>query len=104
MSGEEKIQQINILEQALQSILLQKQAEQIEISQIEDALREIEKANKEVYRIVGNIMVSKEKEEVKKELEDEKRLHEMKLKTLETQEETYSKKIEEMRKEVIEKK
>jgi len=58
---QEKIQDLQLSEQALQNILLQKQAFQLELNETDAALHEVEKAKDEVYKIVGQIMLKSEK-------------------------------------------
>ena len=53
----EKIQQMQFMEQNLQSILMQKQAFQMEISETTSALNEVEKSKDDVYKIVGQLMI-----------------------------------------------
>lgn len=97
---EEKIQQMQILEQNLQSFLVQKQSFQMQLAEIESALKELEKA-KEAYRIVGNIMVTAEKEELKKELTSKKEIIELRIKTLEKQETRLREEAAKLQKEVL---
>ena len=53
---QEKIQQLQILEQNIQNILFQKQAFQFELSETENALKEVEKSQEDVFKLVGNIV------------------------------------------------
>jgi len=98
---ENKIQEMQILEQNLQNLLLQKQAFQMELSETEAALKEIEKADDEVFKIIGQLMIKTNKPEVKKDLLNKQKLLDMRLKPLEKQESTLSTKIEEIREELM---
>ncbi len=72
------------LQQQLRSILIQKEALQIQIAEIENALEEIKNVkDEEIYKVVGSIMVKKKKEEVQKELEENKEDFELRVKSLE---------------------
>ncbi len=82
---EEKIRQMQILEQTLQGVLVQKQSFQSQEMEIDSALEELEKS-KESYKIVGNIMVKTEVEELKKDLKSKKELLNLRIKNLEKQE------------------
>ena len=54
--AEKKISQLQMLEQGMQSLLMQKQQFQLQQVEIESALKELENVD-EAYKIVGNIMV-----------------------------------------------
>ena len=82
---EEEIAQLQLYEQSLQNILIQKQQFQSQSLEIESALKELEKT-KEAYKIVGNIMVLSKKEELKEDLESKKETVSIRIKTLEKQE------------------
>ncbi len=82
---EEKIMQMQIVEQNLQNVLIQKQSFQAQLIELDSALEELEKSS-EQYKIVGSIMVSSEKEELKKDLKSKKEMLEFRVKALEKQE------------------
>ena len=98
---ESKIQEIQMLEQNLQNLLFQKQAFQMELSETQAALKEIEKADDEVFKIIGQLMIKTNKSEVKKDLLNKQKLLEMRMKTIEKQESALSKRIEEIKEEFI---
>ena len=97
---EEKITQLQILEQNLQSLLLQKQTFQNQTMEIDSALKEMESSKKEVYKIVGNIMVASEKESLKNELNSKREISELRLKNIEKQEKIIKEKAETIQKEI----
>ena len=82
---EQKIAQLQLHEQGLQNILIQKQQFQAQSIEIESALKELE-TTKEAYKIVGNLMVASKKEDLKKDLESKKETVNLRIKTLEKQE------------------
>lgn len=82
---EKKISQLQMMEQSMQTFLMQKQQFQAQLIEIESALKELERT-KEAYKIVGNIMVSSTKEELESDLKKKKELIELRIKTLEKQE------------------
>ena len=99
---EKKIQQLQLLEQNLQSILMQKQAFQMQLAENENALKELDKTKKNIYKIIGTIMVNSDKESLKKELKEQKDIFDLRVKSLEKQEKNFKEKAEELQKEVME--
>jgi len=97
---ERKIAQLQLIEQNLQNALLQKQRFQSDLFEIENALKEIDNAE-EVYKIVGNIMLSKKKEDLKKELISKKGIIDIRIKSLEKEESKTREKANILQKEVI---
>ena len=81
---------------------MQKQAFQMQLVENENALKELDKTKKNVYKIIGTIMVSSEKESVKKELKEQKDICDLRIKSLEKQEKSFKEKAEELQKEVME--
>jgi prefoldin beta subunit len=100
---EEHIKELQILEQNLQAILMQKQAFQAELGETENAFEEISKSGEEVFRIVGNIMIKSSKQEISKDLKQKKDLISLRLKTLDNQEKSLEEKAESLRKKVLSK-
>lgn len=98
-----KIRELQGFEQNLQSILMQKQAFQLELSETENALEELNKSGDEVYRIVGNIMAKSSKESLFKDLKQKKELLSLRLKSLDNQEKTLAEKAEALRASVLSK-
>ena len=98
---ERKIQEIQILEQSLQNLLLQKQAFQMEISETIAAKREIEKAGDDVFKIIGQLMIKSDKSKVKEELSNKERLLDLRIKSLEKQEATFLEKMDSLKKEIL---
>jgi prefoldin beta subunit len=83
---QEKIEQLQNLEQNINSIIAQKQQFQSQDMEIDNALSQIDSTNN-VFRIIGNIMVASSKEEVKKDLQEKKEVLTLRLKTIDKQEE-----------------
>jgi prefoldin beta subunit len=97
---QEKINELQLLEQNSQSFMLQKQNFQVQLMEVESALKELEKT-KEAYKIVGNIMVSSSKSDLKKDLESKKEMLELRVKSLEKQEEKLKEKSSKLQEEVM---
>jgi len=96
-----KLQELQILEQNLQGILMQKQTFQIELAESQGALEELEKSGEEVYKIIGQLMIKSDKSKMKSELEEKKKMLELRIKTLENQEKISTEKLEELRGELL---
>ena len=96
MEQNEELQEMQILDQNLHNMLLQKQAFQMELSETNSAQREIEKSN-EVFKLVGELMIKTDKEKAKEELSTKERILSMRIKSIEKQEDTLAKRLEELR-------
>jgi prefoldin beta subunit len=84
MTDESIQQEYLILQQQLRNVLIQKEAIKLQIAEIDTALSELEKTKEEkVYKVVGNIMIKKSKEEVEKELKEGKEDLEIRIESLE---------------------
>ena len=101
MTDNKKIQEIQFLEQNLQNIVFQKQAFQMELSETQASLNELENSNEEVFKIIGQMMVKTEKSKIKDELKEKEKLIQLRVSTLEKQEEKFAEKLENLRKEII---
>lgn len=99
-----KLQELQILEQALQNVLMQKQAFQMELSETQSALGEIEDSSDEVYKVVGQLMIKSDKKKISSELSEKSRLLELRLKAVEKQEESMMQKLEKIRDSVVDSK
>jgi prefoldin beta subunit len=90
-------EELRFLESQLQSILAQKQAIQMEINEVENALSEVKHSDEEVYKIVSGFMIRSEKKQVAHDLGERKKLLEMKIVAIEKQESLLEKNLEELR-------
>lgn len=95
-----KIQELQILEHNLQSYIMQKQTMQVEVNEINTALDELKKSGDEVYRILGGIMIKSNKASLTSELNEKKKLIELRLSSIEKQENLISSKSEELKEEI----
>ena len=99
-----KLQEMAILEQSVQHLSLQKQSLQFEINEVLSALEELKKSGeKEVFKIVGQIMVKSKKEDLEKELEEKKDMAELRVKSIEKQEQSLREKLLSMRNDIMKK-
>ncbi|PIY60721.1 prefoldin subunit beta, partial [Candidatus Woesearchaeota archaeon CG_4_10_14_0_8_um_filter_47_5] len=72
-STQQKIEQLQLLEQSMQNLLSQKQTFQSQLVETESAIAEIQKSPT-AYKIVGSIMVLTSKDELRKELGSRKEM------------------------------
>lgn len=100
---QEKIKQLQMFEQSFQTILMQKQAFQMELTETENALSEVAKSKGDVYKMIGQIMIKTNKNTVESELKRKQELLSLRLKTFEKQESELTKRLEELREEVMKK-
>ena len=104
MKNDEKFQELQMLEQNLQNILMQKQSFQMELSETQSALNEIKNSKDDVFKIVGQLMIKTEKSKVSDELSGKEKILEIRLKKMQQQEEIFMEKLERLREEVIDSK
>lgn len=100
---EKQIQELQILEQNLQNLLMQKQAFQMELNEAENAALELDKAKDDVYKIAGQIMIKSSKEDLLKELNEKIKLLSLRLTTIERQEAPLTEKATKLRDEIVSK-
>ena len=81
---EQKISQLQMFEQGLQSFLIQKQQFQGQIVELESAIEELSSTT-QAYKIVGNVMVLTDRDELKKDLGSRKEMLEIRIKAIEKQ-------------------
>ena len=99
---EQKISQLQMFEQSLQSFLGQKQQFQMQLVEIESALNELSSTDK-AYKIVGNIMVESDKNELKSDLQSKKEMLELRIKTMDKQESQVREKASKLQSEILKK-
>lgn len=97
---QESISKLQLIEQNVQQLLLQKQQFQAQLFELESALKEIEKTD-ESYKIVGNVMIKADKAALKAELLSKKEIVDLRLKNLDKQEKQLKDKAEALQKEVM---
>lgn len=91
------INQFQMLQQQLQAILIQKEDSKLEILETEKALDELSKNDvKEVYKLSGQIMIKKDADTVKKELEEKLSDLELRLSAFDKTEQKINEKLKEM--------
>jgi len=96
-----KIQEIQMLEQNIQNLLLQKQAFDMELSESKAALKEIENAKDDVFKLIGQLMIKSDKDKVKEELLNKEKILDLRLSTIGKQELSLMEKLTSLREEVM---
>jgi len=86
-------------QQQIQVLFMQKQNLQLQSAEIEGALKELENSKeKEVFEVIGNIMVKKPKKEVFDSLKEKKELIDLRMSTIDKQAEKLNEKAVELQK------
>lgn len=94
---QELVNQFQNFQQQLQNILIQKESLKIQNLEIDRALEELNATNqKAAYKMTGQIMVNKPVEELKKELTETKENVDIRIKSLEKNEERITNKLKEL--------
>lgn len=101
--AEKSLMELQLAEQGLQSMLMQKQTFQLELVEIENALSELKKTKEEVFKIVGTLMFKTKKEDLMPELEKKRDLLNLRMKAIEKQEQNLKEKLVKAREELIKK-
>ena len=97
---QESINQLQLIEQNVHAIAMQKQQFQSQLFELESALNELEKTDS-AYKIVGNIMIKAGKEDLKKDLLQKKEIVDLRLSNLEKQEKELKDKEKKLRDTVV---
>ena len=95
------LEEMQIVEQRLNSILMQKQSFQIEFSENQSALREIEISDGDVFKVIGQLMVKTDRKKLKDELSGKEKILDMRIKAIEKQESSLMEKLERLREGVL---
>ena len=102
--SEESMAQLQLAEQGLQNMLMQKQMFQLELVETENALEELKKTKEgEVFRIVGSLMLKANKQEVEQELKKKSELLELRLRAIEKQEDEFKNRMLRSREDLVKK-
>lgn len=98
---DKKIQEIQILEQSLHNLSFQKQAFQLEMSEVAESLGSLESSGEEVFKIIGQMMIKSDKKKIKEELLNKQKLLELRIKSIEKEENSLAEKVSSLREELI---
>lgn len=101
--NKDNLQEIQLLENAIQNIFMQKQAFQMELNETQSASKELEKSGDDVFKIIGQLMVKTNKLKIKEELSSKEKFLDIKLKNFEKQEQSLMEKLNILRGEFLSK-
>jgi len=95
---QERLLRLQQLQQTLQSVLVQKQQVELELTEVEQALSELQKVTDDavIYRSIGSLLVKTEKARVVADLNERKELLNMRATVLGKQEERLRSQIKEL--------
>jgi len=99
--SEKKIQELQLIEQNVSNFVMQKQNFQARLMENENALKELNETKKPAYKLIGNLLVNIDKEKLKKELNDEKEVFDLRIKNIEKQEDKLKERAQELQNEVL---
>ncbi len=91
---------ISALEQTLQNLLLQKQTVNSQIKELSSALKELEHSS-DSYRLLGNILIKSDKNSLKRQLEKDLNVLQLRLKSIEKQEASLTEKLHSLQKDFL---
>ncbi len=97
------IKEMQFLEQNIQNLFFQKQAFQMELTETQSALREIENSQEDAYKLIGQLMIKVPKSKIIGELSEKEKFLNLKIKNLEKQEKSFSENIEQLREKILRK-
>ncbi|MBI2040487.1 MAG: prefoldin subunit beta [DPANN group archaeon] len=98
--AQEKLGELQLLQQRLTLFGAQRQQFQVQLAEVENAVNELGKTKSTAYKMVGEILLERPADELKKELDDKKVELDIRVKTLEKQEDRTKERALELQKEV----
>ena len=101
-NSEEKIMELQLLEQNMNNLLLQKQSIQSQLIEVDNALEELGKNPKQTFKIIGGIMVETTKQKLETDLNEKKEILEIKIKNFDKQEDRLKEKVQIMQSQLLE--
>lgn len=96
-----EFQELQMIEQNLQNILMQKQAFSFELTETESALNEVKNSKDDVYKIVGQLMLKSSKDSIVEELSNREKLLKLRLDSLQKQEDKLGNKLHELQEKLM---
>ena len=99
-----QIQELQMMEQGFQQLMMQKNAFSMESNETELIIKEVEKTEGEVSRIIGGqVIVKSTKEAILEDIKKKKELITIRMKTINEQEKEFAEKMDSLREEVMKK-
>lgn len=96
----EKIQELQLHEKNLQNFVIEKQNIQIELNGVDNALNELKTSGDEVYKILDGIMLKANKSQTVSDLNEKKKILEIRINSIEKQEKSLDEKITSIREKI----
>jgi prefoldin beta subunit len=95
---QQRLLRLQQLQQTLQGVLTQKQQLELELTEVEQALDELEKLTDQatIYKSIGSLLVKSEREKVTTDLNERKELLDMRINVLGKQEERLRSQVKEL--------
>ncbi|MBW2985925.1 prefoldin subunit beta [Candidatus Woesearchaeota archaeon] len=98
--AQESIGRLQMLEQQVQTMAMQKQQFQTQLFEVENALKEL-KDTKTAYKIIGNIMVLSDKDKLAKDLEQKKEIADLRIANLDKEEKKLKEKAKKLQEDLL---
>ena len=96
--SQQLLNEASLYQQQMQGITAQKEALNMQLMEISNALDELEKTkDKEIYKVAGPLIIKSAKTDIKKDMTEKKELIHTRLKVLEKSEDKIKTKMEELR-------
>ena len=100
MEATKDIEQLQLYEQNLSAMVQSRQSLQAQLMEVDSALREL-KGKTKAYRILGNVMVEATPDRLSEDLQEKRRLTELRIKSIEKQEEQLREKAKALQTKVL---
>ncbi len=100
MNNDNKVLELQQIEQSLQNLLSKRENLNNQLREVDEALKNLKNSD-ENYKIVGNIMVKRDKEDLIKELNDKKESIIVKIKNIEKHEDLLKKRSNEIQQQLL---
>lgn len=97
---EKKLQEMQILEQRLQNLMMQRQAFQMELAETTAAISEVKSTGDDVFKIIGQLMIKSKKSKIMEELEGKQKILELRANSFEKQENLINGQLDKIRTEI----
>jgi len=95
------IEELQLTQYRIHTLLLQKQNFELKLREIEKAMEELKKSQGKTYKIIGPVMVEREKEKLLKDLEETKEIIEIRIKAFEKEIGSLQKRMENLQKRIM---
>ncbi len=94
---QQSLEQLQELEQKIQSFSIQRQSFEARLAEIENVLSELSRSRDGIYKVIGQIMFPAQKSTLEKELQEKKKLFSLRISSIEKQELPLLKQMEDLK-------